>query len=89
MGVTAVFYAVVTALLVLGQGVSGVGGEDEIAAEHSFMHNVNLTEHKRGKSLRRLPSAPSHHPKQKDLFSQTRNKMIWTPISRKSNRKRQ
>ena len=48
------FYAVVTALLVLGQGVSGVGGEDEIAAEHSFMHNVNLTEHKRGKSLRRL-----------------------------------
>ena len=54
---TAVCYAVLTAFLLLGQGVSGVGGEDEIAGAHSFSHDVNLTDHKRGQSLRRLLQA--------------------------------
>lgn len=54
---TAVCYAVLTALLLLGQGVSGMGGEEVKNGAHSFSHDANLTDLKRGQSLRRLLQA--------------------------------
>lgn len=55
---TAVFYAVLTTLLLLVEGVVGVGGEDDpTAGAHSFAHDVNLADHKAGTSLRRLLQA--------------------------------